>query len=119
MHGGTGNRPAPKIAAYLVVLCDGALSLIAMSQERRGLPPNAVHFTNPDIAKVAEAFGAHGKVCETASEVETAIFRLGPNAGSPLSKRSSIRIRTEFNSLSSDTIAEVAQSPASALARLY
>ena len=57
----------------IVVLCDGALSLIAMAQERRGLPYNAVHFTNPDIAKVAEAFGADGKVCETASEVENAI----------------------------------------------
>jgi acetolactate synthase-1/2/3 large subunit len=57
----------------VVVLCDGALSLIAMSQERRGLPHHAVDFANPDIAKVAEAFGADGKVCETASEVETAI----------------------------------------------
>ena len=62
-----------KLPLIVVVLCDGTLSLIAMSQERRGLPHNAVHFTNPDIAKVAEAFGADGKVCETASEVETAI----------------------------------------------
>jgi acetolactate synthase-1/2/3 large subunit len=61
-----------KLPLIVVVLCDGALSLIAMSQERRGLPHNAVDFTNPDIAKVAEAFGADGKVCETASEVETA-----------------------------------------------
>jgi len=44
-----------------------------MSQERRGLPHNAVDFTNPDIAKVAEAFGADGKLCETASQVEAAI----------------------------------------------
>ena len=62
-----------KLPLIVVVLCDGALSLIAMSQERRGLPHYAVDFTNPDIAKVAEAFGADGKVCETTSEVETAI----------------------------------------------
>ena len=57
----------------MVVLCDSALSLIAMSRERRGLPHYAVDFTNPDIAKVAEAFGVDGKVCETTSEVEAAI----------------------------------------------
>ena len=62
-----------KLPLIVVVLCDGALSLIAMSQERRGLPHNAVDFTNPDIAKVAEAFGVDGKVCETTSEVEAAI----------------------------------------------
>jgi len=62
-----------KLPLIIVVLCDGALSLIAMSQERRGLPNYAVTFANPDIAKVAEAFGADGKVCETASEVEQAI----------------------------------------------
>jgi len=62
-----------KLPLIVVVFCDGALSLIAMSQERRGLPHTAVDFTNPDIAKVAEAFGADGKVCETVSEVEKAI----------------------------------------------
>jgi len=62
-----------QLPLIIVVLCDGALSLIAMSQERRGLPHNAVNFTNPDIPKVAEAFGADGKVCETVSEVEKAI----------------------------------------------
>jgi len=62
-----------RLPLIVVVLCDGALSLIAMSQERRGLPHNAVDFANPDIAKVAEAFGADGAVCETASEVKQAI----------------------------------------------
>ena len=62
-----------KLPLIIVVLCDGALSLIAMSQERRGLSHNAVDFTNPDIAKVAQGFGAEGKVCETVSEVEDAI----------------------------------------------
>jgi len=62
-----------KLPLIIVVLCDGALSLIAMAQERRGLPYNAVHFGNPDIVKIAEAFGAEGKICECASEVEEAI----------------------------------------------
>jgi acetolactate synthase-1/2/3 large subunit len=62
-----------KLPLIIVVLCDGALSLIAMSQERRGLLHNAVDFANPDIAKVAEAFGADGRVCETVSEVEKAV----------------------------------------------
>jgi acetolactate synthase I/II/III large subunit len=62
-----------QLPLIIVVLCDGALSLIAMSQERRGLPHNAVEFANPDIAKVADAFGADGKVCETVCEVEKAI----------------------------------------------
>jgi acetolactate synthase-1/2/3 large subunit len=62
-----------KLPLIIVVLCDGALSLIAMSQERRGLPHNAVDFANPDIAKLAEAFGADGRVCETVSEVEKAV----------------------------------------------
>jgi len=62
-----------KLPLIIVVLCDGALSLIAMSQERRGLPHNAVEFANPEITIVAEAFGADGKVCETVSEVGKAI----------------------------------------------
>jgi acetolactate synthase-1/2/3 large subunit len=62
-----------KLPLIVVVLCDGALSLVAMAQERRGLPHNAVDFANPDIEKLAKAFGTQGKVCETVSDVETAI----------------------------------------------
>lgn len=62
-----------RLPLILVVLCDETLSLIAMAQERRGLPRNAVEFSNPDMAKVAKAFGAEGNVCETAAEVEKAI----------------------------------------------
>ena len=47
-----------QLPLIVVVLCDGALSLIAMSQERRGLPHHGVHFGNPDIVKIAQAFGA-------------------------------------------------------------
>jgi acetolactate synthase-1/2/3 large subunit len=62
-----------QLPLIVVVLCDDTLSLIAMAQERRGLVYNGVGFSNPDMAKVAEAFGADGKVCETVSQVETAI----------------------------------------------
>jgi len=68
-----------KLPLIIVVLCDDSLSLIAMSQERRGLPHNGVDFANPDIAKVAQAFGADGKVCETPSEVEKAINSIWTN----------------------------------------
>lgn len=57
----------------IVVLCDQTLSLIAMSQERRGLPHNGVFFNNPDMVKVAEAFGIAGKACTSVGQVEAAI----------------------------------------------
>ncbi len=62
-----------KLPLIMVVLCDETLSLIAMSQERRGLPHWGVTFSNPDLAKVAEAFGAAGKVCSTVAEIEQAV----------------------------------------------
>jgi thiamine pyrophosphate-dependent acetolactate synthase large subunit-like protein len=62
-----------QLPLIIVVLCDGALSLIAMSQERRGLPHHGVHFGNPDIVKIAQAFGADGHLCVNAAEVEKAI----------------------------------------------
>ncbi len=68
-----------KLPLIVVVLCDQCLSLIAMSQERRGLPHDAVDFSNPDMAKVAQAFGVEGKVCETPREVETAIAEAWTN----------------------------------------
>jgi acetolactate synthase-1/2/3 large subunit len=62
-----------QLPLIVVVLCDGALSLIAMSQERRGLPHHGVHFDNPDIVKIAQAFGAEGSLCTTQAEVEKAV----------------------------------------------
>jgi thiamine pyrophosphate-dependent acetolactate synthase large subunit-like protein len=62
-----------RLPLIVVVLCDGALSLIGMSQERRGLPSHGVHFSNPDLAKVAAAFGVDGAVCTTVAETERAI----------------------------------------------
>jgi acetolactate synthase-1/2/3 large subunit len=62
-----------RLPLILVVLCDGALSLIGMSQERRGLPHHGVHFSNPDLAQVAAAFGVAGKMCATVPEIESAI----------------------------------------------
>lgn len=61
------------IPVILVVLCDKALSLIKMNQERKGLPVFGTEFTNPDFAKVAEAFGAKGYKVEMENQVRDAI----------------------------------------------
>ncbi len=62
-----------RLPLIVVVLCDGVLSLIGMSQERRGLPSHGVHFSNPDLAKVAAAFGVDSAVCASVAETERAI----------------------------------------------
>jgi acetolactate synthase I/II/III large subunit len=47
----------------IVVVCltDGSLSLIRLSQERRGFSPCGVDFRPPDFAALAEAFGIRGE----------------------------------------------------------
>ena len=44
----------------IVVLSDGSLSLIRVSEERRGFPPYGVDFSPPDFAAIANAFGIAG-----------------------------------------------------------
>jgi acetolactate synthase-1/2/3 large subunit len=44
----------------VVYLADRALSLIALKQERQGLPPAAVRFENPRVQHLAAAFGGVG-----------------------------------------------------------
>jgi acetolactate synthase I/II/III large subunit len=62
-----------RLPLIIIVLSDETLSLIAMSQERRGLPHNSVFFKNPDIEKVAKAFGADGRICTTIAEVQNGV----------------------------------------------
>jgi len=47
----------------LIIICltDGSLSLIRVSQERRGFPPYGVDFSPPHFAAIAEAFGIRGR----------------------------------------------------------
>jgi acetolactate synthase-1/2/3 large subunit len=41
----------------MVVLSDRSLSLIRVSESRRGIDPYGVDFTPPDFAAIAQAFG--------------------------------------------------------------
>jgi acetolactate synthase-1/2/3 large subunit len=63
----------------IVVLSDRSLSLIRVSEERRGIAPYGVDFTPPDFAKIAEAFGIPsckaGSIEEARSAVEQALTR--------------------------------------------
>ncbi|MGB9866872.1 MAG: thiamine pyrophosphate-binding protein [Bacillota bacterium] len=61
------------LGLLVVVMCDGCLSLIAMSQERRGLPHYGVSLKGVDLSKVAEGLGAKGMVAETPQQVESAV----------------------------------------------
>lgn len=63
------------LGLLVVVMCDRYLSLIAMSQERRGLPNYGVSFSEVDLAKVAEGLGARGVVAETPEHVRKAVGR--------------------------------------------
>jgi acetolactate synthase-1/2/3 large subunit len=45
----------------IVVLSDRSLSLIRVSEERRGFPAYGVDFTPPDFAAIAQAFGIAGQ----------------------------------------------------------
>ncbi len=57
----------------IVVLKDNSLSLIRVSQERRGYPPCGVDFTSPDFAAIAEAFGICGERAETVAQALAAV----------------------------------------------
>lgn len=56
-----------------VVFVDRSLSLIRVSQERRGIAAYGVDFTPPDFAKVATAFGVSGRRANTIEEVREAV----------------------------------------------
>ncbi len=52
----------------IVVLSDRSLSLIRVSEERRGIAPYGVDFAPPDFAKIAEAFGISSRSAQTIQE---------------------------------------------------
>ena len=66
----------------IVVLSDRSLSLIRVSEERRGFPAYGVDFTPPDFAKAAEAFGIAGRrvasIAEAKSCAEQALSQRAP-----------------------------------------
>ena len=55
----------------IVVLSDRSLSLIRVSEERRGLPAYGVDFTPPDFAAVAQAFGIAGQRVASIDEAKS------------------------------------------------
>jgi acetolactate synthase-1/2/3 large subunit len=62
-----------KLPIITVVFSDRSLSLIRVSQYRRGLPCFGVDFSPPDFAATAQAFGICGRRAATLAEVRAAI----------------------------------------------
>ena len=66
----------------IVVFCDRSLSLIRVSEERRGIAPYGVDFHPPDFAAIARAFGLAGtrisSIQELRSVVDRALARRAP-----------------------------------------
>lgn len=56
-----------------VVLVDGSLSLIRVSEERRGIAAYGVDFTPPDFVRAAEAFGVCGRRVNTITALKEAV----------------------------------------------
>jgi acetolactate synthase-1/2/3 large subunit len=59
----------------IVVFSDSSLSLIRVSQERRGLPNCGVDFPAPDFAAIAQAFGIRARRVESLAAVRTEVER--------------------------------------------
>jgi acetolactate synthase I/II/III large subunit len=59
----------------LVCLVDRSLSLIRVSQQRRGLPTYGVDFVPPDFAALAAAFGIRSETPKTIEEVQDVLGR--------------------------------------------
>ncbi len=58
-----------------VVFSDSTLSLIRVSQQRRGFPNYGVDFPAPDFAAIARAFGIRGHRVESIAAVRTEVER--------------------------------------------
>jgi acetolactate synthase-1/2/3 large subunit len=59
----------------IVVLSDRSLSLIRVSEHRRGMAPYGVDFTPPDFAAIAQAFGIAGCRVRSIGEVKSCVER--------------------------------------------
>ena len=53
----------------ILIFNDGGLGMIRLKQTMEGLENHGVDFDNPDAAKLAEAFGAHGHTLTTGAEL--------------------------------------------------
>ena len=59
----------------IVVLSDRSLSLIRVSEERRGFPAYGVDFTPPNFAAIAQGFGIEGQRVTSIAEAKTCAER--------------------------------------------
>jgi acetolactate synthase I/II/III large subunit len=59
----------------IVVFTDRSLSLIRVSEQRRGIAPYGVDFTPPDFAAIAEAFGIASARPKSIAELRAAAER--------------------------------------------
>ena len=59
----------------IVVFSDRSLSLIRVSEERRGFPAYGVDFTPPDFACIAQAFGIAGRRATTIEDARACMER--------------------------------------------
>jgi acetolactate synthase I/II/III large subunit len=59
----------------IVVFTDRSLSLIRVSEERRGIAPYGVDFTPPDFAQIAESFGIAGRSVRNIEEARDAVAK--------------------------------------------
>lgn len=59
-----------KTPVITVVFADGCLNRIVLKQQKKGYPLVGTTFNNPNLAKLAESFGAFGAVAETPGELQ-------------------------------------------------
>jgi acetolactate synthase I/II/III large subunit len=64
-----------KLPVVIVVFADRSLSLIRVSEERRGISPYGVDFEPPDFVSVARAFGIAGQRVSSAAALRACIER--------------------------------------------
>jgi len=63
------------LPVIIVVFTDRSLSLIRVSEERRGIAPYGVDFSPPDFAAIAQAFGIVSKRASTIAEARESVER--------------------------------------------
>ncbi len=63
------------LPVIIVVLSDRSLSLIRVSEERRGIAPYGVDFSPPDFAAIAQAFGIASKRASTIADARESVER--------------------------------------------
>lgn len=64
-----------KLPIVMIVLVDSSLSLIRISQQRRGYVPCGVDFIAPDFAAIARAFGIQGERASSLAAAKLSVER--------------------------------------------